>query len=201
MRAARFTPEERKIVRACDTPEKVQAWLEGLTYRFDEKDESWGSFRTVVRDRAAHCFEGAVSAAAILSRHGYPPLLLCMEAADIDHNVFLYREKGKWGCVAKSRDPNLLGRKPVYRSLRQLVLSYYPHYFNYFTNDLKDLTLRGYAVVDLAAFDRDWALGESVAFLEEHLYAIPYTMLFPDRPTLYAEFPKVGKRRYLSPRK
>ncbi len=196
-----FTPEELEIIRACDTPGKVQEFLLQMPYNFDEREETWRSFRGVARTRTAHCFEGAVFAAAVLSMHSYPPIIMCMEAADIDHNMFIYKSNGKYGSVAKSRDLNLLGRPAKHRSLRSLVMSYHPYYFNYFTNDLTDLTLRGYGVVDLSTFGRGWITAEDLSHIVRHLWAMPYRKLFPDRPELYREFPSVGKSRYLSPEK
>jgi hypothetical protein len=198
----RFTKEEAEILRHYDTPEKVQIWLNGLPYNFKEgKEETWRSFRGVVRHGEAHCFEGAVSAAAVLGEHGWPPLLMCMEAADIDHNMFVYRRGGKFGSVAKSRDPCLVGRPPVFRTLRSLVLSYYPYYYNYFTNDLDDLTLRGYAVIDLSSFRQDWITAEgNLTFLVDHLWNIRYRKLFPEKPEIYEGFPLFGKNEYTSPK-
>ncbi len=197
----RYTKDEIAVIRSCDTPEKVQEFLLGMPYNFDEPDETWRSFRGVMRGRTAHCFEGAVFAAAVLAEHGYPPLLMCMEASDIDHNIFVYRKGGRFGSVAKSRDQNLLGRPPKFRSLRSLVMSYHPYYFNYFTNDLTDLTLRGYGVVDLSTFGRDWVLAEgNLTFIVEHLWAMPYVKLFPADRAMYSGFPEVGKSKYLSPK-
>jgi hypothetical protein len=180
-----FTREELALIRRLNTPKKVQEFLI-KQIEYDNQDdteaenETWRSLRRVIRDRKAHCFEGAVAAAAILSQHGYPPLIVCMEARDIDHIVFVYRRNGKWGSVTKSRDDNLLGRAPRFRNLRDLVMSYYPFFYNLFSNDLTDLTLRGYARVDLAIFEKDWiTTEEDLAEIEDHLYTIPYRKLFP----------------------
>ncbi len=123
-----FAQEEKALIRRLNTPDKVQEFLIAeIEYdnqdEIEEEKETWRSLRRVIRDRKAHCFEGALAAAAILMQHNYPPLILCMEARDIDHIVFAYKRKGKWGCVAKSRDENLLNRAPHYRGLRDLVMS------------------------------------------------------------------------------
>jgi hypothetical protein len=115
-----------------------------------------------------------------MTQHDYPPLIVCMEGRDIDHIVFVYKRNGRWGSVAKSRDENLLGREAKYRSLKDLVMSYYPFFYNLFTNDRTELTMRGYAKVDLGIFDRDWITTEDdLTFIVDHLYQIPYRKLFP----------------------
>ena len=188
MRKPDFTPSERALIRRLNTPERVQRYLSGLTYNF-EKDgrPTLRSFRRVARDGVAHCLEGVLSAAAILQQHGYPPLVLCMEARDIDHNLFIYRRRGRWGSIAQSRDPNLLGRDPVHRTLWELAMSYHPHYWNYFTGDKTDLTLRGYAQVNLNRFRQNWVTTEEdLWFVEDYLYEIPYRFLVPrNRRKLY----------------
>jgi hypothetical protein len=192
-----FTQVERALIRHLNTPAKVQEFLiREIEYdnqdELDSGDETWRSLRRVLREKKAHCFEGALAAAAILMQHGYPPLILCMEARDIDHVLFLYKRSGKWGSLAKSRDDNLLSRPARYRTLRELVMSYYPFFYNLETNDLTDITLRGYAKVDLRIFERDWITAEEdLTFIEDHLYQIRYRKLFPRGPE---------DRFYFSPR-
>jgi hypothetical protein len=107
----------------------VQRWLRSLPYNWEKRGETLRSFRSVLRRRTAHCLEAALAAACILERHGYPPLLLSFESQDgLDHVLFLFRERGRWGAVARSRDPGLHGRKPVFRSPRQLAASYMDAY-------------------------------------------------------------------------
>lgn len=180
-----FTHDERALIRRLNTPAKVQEFLiKEIEYdnqdELDAGEETWRSFRRVVREKKAHCFEGALAAAAILAQHKYPPLIVCMEARDIDHIVFVYKQSGKWGSLAKSRDDNLLSRAPRYRTLRDLVMSYYPFFYNLETNDLTDITLRGYAKVDLRIFEQDWiTTEEELTFIEERLYRVRYRKLFP----------------------
>jgi hypothetical protein len=141
----------------------------------------------VLRDGVAHCLEGAVAAAAILGCHGYPPTMLYLDALDIGHALFLYRQGSRWGTVATSRDPMLRGRPASFPSLRQLALSYHPHYYNYYTGDVNDLTMRGYARIDLGRFGVDLtAAEEDLLVIEEHLWGIIYRPLFP----------KPGQTRY-----
>ena len=90
------------------------------------------SFRQVVRRGTAHCLEAALFAACVLEQHGYPPLLMGLESVDLlDHVIFVYRHRGRWGSVARSRDPGLHGRKPVFRSPRALAESYFDPYIDY----------------------------------------------------------------------
>lgn len=170
------------MISQCDTPEKVQGFLDGLAYNYEEEGPTLRSFRRVVRDRVAHCMEGTLTAASILREHGYLPRILCMEASDIDHMIFPYRGNGNLlGAVAQSRDPNLRGREPRYKTLRELVMSYYPYYFNYWTGDRGDLTLRGFTLADLSRFGDAIALSERDLWeVEELLYRTRYFALFPD---------------------
>ena len=140
----RFTEAEWRLMRRLPTPAKVQAWLRGLPYNYEERGETLRTFRTVARLGTAHCLEAALSAATIMEVHGYPPWLLDLESIDdLDHVVFLFRNGGGWGTVAKSRDPGLFGRRPVFRSLRDLVWSYFDPYI--------DMTgrINGFGVLDL----------------------------------------------------
>jgi len=154
--AAAFLPRERALVARLRSPAAVQRWLRAMPYNHEKGGESLRSFRRVAREGSAHCLEAALSAAAILEPHGYPPLLLSFESVDkLDHVIFPFRHRGLWGSVARSRDPGLHGRKPVFRTARQLAASYMDAYV--------DLTGRvsGYAVCDLRDLgDYDWRFSE-----------------------------------------
>jgi hypothetical protein len=140
-----FTAAETAVVRRCRTPRTVQRWLNGLPYNDEAGGETLRSFRRVVRDGTAHCLEAALSAAVILEQHGYPPLVLSFESVDqLDHVIFVYRDGDRWGSVARSRDPGLHGRAPVFASPRALAASYHAPYVD-FTG-----RITGYAVVDVA---------------------------------------------------
>ena len=107
----------------------MQRWLRSLPYNWEKRGETLRSFRSVLRRRTAHCLEAALGAACILEPHGYPPLLLSFESQDgLDHVLFVFRERGRWGAVARSRDPGLHGRKPVFASPRRLAASYMDAY-------------------------------------------------------------------------
>jgi hypothetical protein len=154
------------VIARLRTPLAVQRWLNSLPYNQEKHGETLRSFRGVVRYGTAHCFEAALSAAAILEQHGYPPLVLSFESIDLlDHVVFVYRTPGGWGSVARSRDPGLHGRKPVFATPRALALSYVDTYI--------DLTgrIKAYAVVDLrdALGDYDWRLSDKNVWKAEQV--------------------------------
>ncbi len=157
-----FTPAERRLIRRLRTPGAVQRYLNNLPYNTESHGETLRSFREVVRHRRAHCAEAALFAATVLEQHGYPPLLLSIESADLlDHVIFLYRQRGRWGTIARSRDPGLHGRKTAFRSVRALTASYVDEYV--------DATgcVEGFASLDLRTLGRiDWR------FSKKNLWAI-----------------------------
>src|SRR3989344_7179961 len=149
-----FTKQELQVIRKLNNPKKVQEFLTNeIEYDFNKEKDTNRSFRRVLRDKKAHCIEGVLFAATVLMQYKYPPLMLSLEARDIDHNIFIYTENGRYGSVAISRDENLRGREAKFRDIRDLVMSYYPYYWNYYTNDHEDLTLRGYAKVEIRMID------------------------------------------------
>jgi len=146
-----LAPREFAVLRRLDTPQKVQAYLHGLRQNFELDGESCRPVRHVLRTRRAHCIEGAMLAAAALWVHGDPPLLLDMRAErDFDHVVALFRRNGRWGAISKTNGIGLRWRDPVYRSLRELAMSYFHEY----TNRRDHKTLREYSVpFDLRRMD------------------------------------------------
>ena len=155
-------------------PLGVQRALDRMPYHLDLT--AW-SPRRVLREQTAHCYEGALFAAAALRALGYPPLILDLEAEeDTDHVIAVYRVKGCWGAVAKSNYTGCRWREPVYRSLRELAMSYFQIYFNM----RRERTLRTYSrPVSLRRFDRrEWMTTEKpVWFVAEYLLEIPHTRL------------------------
>jgi hypothetical protein len=162
-----LTPAERRLVARLNTPRRVQRFLNALPYNNEPPPgrATLRSFRRVVRAGTAHCIEAALAAAVILEQHGYPPLVLSLESVDeLDHVLFVYRRAGRWGSVARSRDPGLHGRKAVFSTPRALALSYVDPYV--------DLTGRitGYAVVDLRVLgDYDWRFADTNVWKVERL--------------------------------
>ncbi len=134
---------EFAVLRRLNTPRKIQDFLFGLTQNFEPDGDTCRPVREVLRTRSAHCIEGAMLAAAALWVHGEPPLLLDMRAErDYDHVVALFRRNGCWGAISKTNGVFLRWRDPVYRTLRELALSYFHEYCN--RRDHK--TLREYSV-------------------------------------------------------
>lgn len=157
-----FTRAERALVARLRTPPAVQAWLNALPYNAETGGETLRTFRGVVARSTAHCLEAALFAAVTLEQHGYPPLLMSLESVDrLDHVIFVYRGPQGWGSIARSRDPGLHGRRPVFATPRALALSYVDPYVDYSGR------VRGYAVAHLAALARyDWR------FASGHVWAV-----------------------------
>jgi len=169
-----FTRAERSLIERLGTPRAVQRWLRSVPYNWEKGGETLRSFRSVVRLGTAHCLEAALAAAVVLEQHGFPPLLLSFESQDkLDHVLFAFRQDGRWGSVARSRDHGLHGRKPVFRTPRQLAASYREAYV--------DLTGRvtGYAVADLRDLGGyDWRLSpRNVWKVEKWLIDYPHRRL------------------------
>ena len=138
-----LTPAEFAVLRRLNTPHKIQAFLYGLGQNFELAGDTCRPVRQVLRQRRAHCIEGAMLAACALWIHGEPPLLLDFQAVhDFDHVVALFRRHGRWGAISKTNGIGLRWRDPVYGSLRELAMSYFHEY----TNRRDHKTLREYSV-------------------------------------------------------
>jgi hypothetical protein len=165
------------------TPERIQEFLYGLKQNFELKGETCNSVRTVLKERRAHCIEGAMLAACALWIHGEPPLLLDFQAVhDFDHVVALFRRHGRWGAISKTNGIGLRWRDPVYRSLRELAMSYLHEYYN--KRDRK--TLRTYSLpYDLRRMaPADWVTAEDGAWdLVDHLEATRHYKLMTPAQT------------------
>jgi hypothetical protein len=148
---------ERTLMAKLNSPSGIQAFLDGFAY---STEEVYRCPLRVLRERIAHCFDGALFAAAALRRIGFPPLLLEMlpNDRDDDHMLAPYKMNGHWGAVAKSNFVGLRFREAIYRTLRELVLSYFEQYYNV----EREKTLRGYtAPLNLKAFDRfNWMVSD-----------------------------------------
>jgi hypothetical protein len=164
---AEFLPPERRLIRRLRTPLQVQRYLNRLPYNTEPapRGATLRSFRGVVRHGCAHCLEAALFAAVVLEQHGYPPLVLSFESIDeLDHVIFVYRRNGRWGSVARSRDPGLHGRKPVFATPRALALSYCDPYIDYTGR------VTGYAVVDLRILgDYNWRTADTNVWKVERM--------------------------------
>ncbi|MDX9954041.1 MAG: hypothetical protein RBT75_08095 [Anaerolineae bacterium] len=188
-----LTPEELQAFRDLNSPAAIQAYLDETPYSAEERTRSP---LNVMRDRVAHCLDGGLFAAAALRRLGYPPLLVDMlpePETDDDHVLAIFKEHGCLGAVAKSNFVGLRYREPIYRTVRELVLSYFEAYYN--VNGKK--TLRAYTrIFNLARFDRhNWMWDETgVEIVEQRLYSLKSTPLIT--PEMTAQLQPVDPLTY-----
>ena len=186
-----FTAKERRLVQRLRTPADVQHYLNDLPYNTEPPPDrpTLRTFRGVVARHTAHCLEAALTAAVILEQHGYPPLLMSLESIDaLDHVVFVYRKDGRWGSVARSRDPGLHGRHPVFATLGRLARSYFDPYID------RTGCIKAYGATSLDVLGGyDWRLATgNVWKVERLLYAIPH------RPIRYSKRrAEALRRRYV----
>lgn len=154
-----LTRTEAQTIAKLTTPAKIQSFLDSIEY---SEEERYRCPLTVLRDRKGHCFDGALFAAAMLRRIGHPPLItdIIPNDNDDDHLLALYKVKGHWGALAKSNYSGLRFREPVYRTLRELILSYFEDFFN----AIGEKTMRAYTrPLNLTAFDKlGWMTNDSV---------------------------------------
>ena len=186
-----LSPENFRTLRALKTPAQIQKFLDALPYQYG--DTAWSPQRAL-RERKGHCLEGALLAAAALRANARPPLLMDLEAVhDDDHVLALYREGGLWGSIAKSNFAGLRFRAPIYRTLRELALSYFEHYYNL----RGERTLRAYSrPVNLARLDRlHWMTSEDdVWCVPEALIAARHYPLFPHK--VARALPRLDRRSF-----
>lgn len=142
----------RTLSRRLNTPERVQRFLrERFPYNYEEQGETLRSAAGALEAGRAHCLEASLVTAALLEHHGYPPLVMSLESADdLDHVVFVFKERSGWGAVGRSREPGLHGREPVFRSIRDLALSYFDPFVD------KTGALTGYGTASLDESRADW---------------------------------------------
>jgi hypothetical protein len=185
---------EQHLMAGLNSPNKIQLFLDELTY---SAEETYRSPLRVLCDRMAHCFDGALFAAAALRQIGYQPLILDMvpNDRDDDHILALYKVNGHWGAVAKSNFVGLRFREPVYRKLRELVMSYFEHYYNV----AREKTLRAYTLpLNLKTFDRyNWMISDE--HLERIATKLDQLKRFPVMsPDMEAGLSRVDERSYQS---
>jgi hypothetical protein len=186
-----FTPKELRKLRSLKNPYGIQKLLDAMPYHL--ADTAW-SPRRVLAENTSHCLEGAIFAAAALRANGYPPLIVDLEAEhDTDHVLAVYRVDGLWGAVAKSNYTGCRYREPVYRTLRELALSYFDVYFNL----RRERSLRTFSrPVNLARFDRrQWmTTGEHLWFIAEYLFTIRHHPLL--RPGMARRLHRLDDRSF-----
>ncbi len=159
-----LTAPELQLVRKLDTPSKIQDFLNSIANNFELKGETCMSPRRVLREKKAHCMEGAMLAALALRLHGHKPFIMDLKSAkgDDDHVVALFKKNGYWGAVSKTNHAVLRYREPVYKNIRELALSYFHEYF--LNNGTK--TMLSYSLpFDLSIFDnKHWMISEQDLF-------------------------------------
>jgi hypothetical protein len=155
-----LSPREFAVLRRLSSPERIQAWLNATPINHEVDGETVLSAREVIRQRRAHCIEGAMFAACALWVHGDPPLVMHLDCheSDYPHVIALFRRKGHWGAISKTNGAPLRYRDPIYRTLRELALTYFHEY----SNKRGHKTLRTYSVpFDLRRLDlADWVTSE-----------------------------------------
>ncbi len=174
-----FTPKEIAILKKLNTPAKIQNCLNKLPTNFELKGLTVYSPRKVLQKKTAHCLEGALLAAAALRFQGYPPLVVDLTATDDDedHVITVFKINGHWGAISKSNHATLRYREPVYKTIRELVMSYFHEYY---IGKTGKKTLRSYSQpVNLQRFDkRGWMTAEEdVWYIPEYLVEVPHTMI------------------------
>jgi hypothetical protein len=166
-----FTKKEWRIIQSLKTPYRVQRYFSAMPYNWEREGGTLRSFREVLKRNEAHCLEAAVGAAVILEQHGYPPLLMDIESVDLlDHVIFVFQHDGLWGSIGRSRDIGLHGRRPLFRSLRDLTWSYFDPYIDYSGR------ITGYGLANLNDLGNyDWRFSaKNVWKVEEYLRVIPH---------------------------
>jgi len=186
-----FTSSELRTLRALKTPAGIQRFLDDLPYNLSY---TACSPKKVLRDRTASCLEGGIFAAAALRILGFAPLIFDLEAEqDTDHVVAIFKVRGHWGAVAKSNFTGCRYREPVYRTLRELAMSYFNIYFNL----RGERTLRRYSrPVNLARCDdRNWmTTAKPIWFIAEYLCEIPHISLLT--PAIERNLTRVDRRTF-----
>lgn len=167
-----FNAAERRVLERCRTPLQLQKWLRSIPYNW--RDDTLWTLRNVARHDTANCIEAAIAAATIMEERRHPPLLLDLESEDgLDHVLCLFRRKGRWGSIGKSRDVGLHGRRPVFRTVRDLAFSYVDPYVD------GSGRIIGYGVGDLRELGSvDWRHSDrNVHAVERFLIDMPHSPL------------------------
>jgi len=167
--------KEIEILKQLNTPKKIQDFLNKMPINFEEGGDTCMSPRMVLRENKSHCIEGAMLAATALRLNGEKPLVVDMTASknDFDHVICVFNRNGMWGCVSKTNHAVLRYREPIYKSIRELIMSFFHEY----SDDFGKKTLRSYSLpVDLSRFDNlNWmASEEDVWFVPDYLAKVKH---------------------------
>lgn len=175
-----LTASEERVLRRLDTPQKIQDFLDRLPINFEKRGETHYSPRRVLRERKAHCIEGALLAAAALWLHGEKPLLLDLKTKlfDDEHVVALFRRNGWWGAISKTNHAVVRYRDPIYRTVRELALSYYHEYFR--DSDGRKTLVSYSRPFNLRTLGDGWVTAEEDLWhLDDVLNAVPHYPFVP----------------------
>ncbi|HLC81759.1 MAG TPA: hypothetical protein VJH68_03810 [Candidatus Nanoarchaeia archaeon] len=169
-----FSKEEVKVFKTLNCPKKIQDFLNKIPTNYEKDGETVLSPRMVLKQNKAHCMEGAMLAATALRFQGHPPLIVDLEAAknDDDHVITVFKKYGHWGAISKTNHATLRYREPIYKTIRELVMSYFHEYF---TNQDCKKTLRSYSrPINLSKFDKQgWmTAAEDPWYIPEYLSQI-----------------------------
>lgn len=184
-----LTKEEISILKRLSTPIKIQEYLDGLPFNYEKNGETCMSPRRVIKENKAHCIEGAIFACVVLQYHKEKPLILNLKVknTDFDHVVALYKRNGYWGAISKTAHAVLRFRDPVYKTPRELAMSYFHEYF--LTSNGKKTMLGFSKPIDLNRFGKDWITREDDMWdIAEHIYDAPIVKAVPK-----------GNERYVKP--
>ena len=170
-----FSDQERRLFQKLNTPQKIQRFLNAIPINFEEKGDTCYSPRQVLRKKKAHCMEGALLAATILRFHGHPPLVVDMTATknDFDHVITVFKQHNHWGAISKTNHAVLRFRDPIYKTIRELILSYFHEYFD----NKGRKNLRSYTEpIDLSRFDKyNWMTSEEeVWYIPDYLAEVKH---------------------------
>lgn len=181
-----FNKKELRVLKSLNTPQKVQSFLNNLPFRFEKKD-TYNSPRKILRERRAHCFDGALLGAAALWINGEKPLLLDLKVAesanprkrDVDHVIVLFQRFNRWGAISKTNHAVLRYREPIYKSVHELAMSYFHEYFM----KSGEKTLRSFSKpFALSKFGREWLTAEKdLYYLVEALDNSPHSQILSSK--------------------
>ena len=175
-----LSPQEKTFLRSLDTAEKIQNYLDSIPFNHEESGETCMSPREVLKHKKAHCLEGAMLASVAFALSKRPPRILSLKVLDkdYDHVIALYKENGYWGAVSKTNHAVLGFRDPIYKTIRELALSYFHEYF-LVKNGEK--TLRGYSrPITMNRFGTSWVTSDTNLFeIAEAISEVPHTSIIP----------------------
>ena len=191
-----LSQKELKTLAALSTAIKIQDYLDSLPFNLEKKGETHMSPRRVLREKKAHCIEGALLAATALWIQGEKPLIMDLTSAkgDDDHIVALYKKNGYWGAISKTNHSCSRFRDPMYKTLRELALSYFHEWF---MNDTGEKTLRSYSKpLNIKKLGTDWITSEEeLWYVDSILDALPHTSLVPEKNKKYIRKAGIFERK------